>query len=114
MRAGEERRWFWWRKAIVTLLFTAYFVVVNRDGLKAQFAADDMLALHIYWQYPPLTWLATQFLMWRGYFRPMVGIFYLPIFARSGLDPGPYHVALLVLLWIGAWQVYRLARAGRR
>jgi hypothetical protein len=40
----------------------------------------------------------------------MGGIFYLPILSVWGLDPVPYHVALSIVLAIGVYLVYRLAR----
>ena len=100
-----------WRKPAIVLLFTAYFLFVARDGLKAPFAADDIQAIYTYWHPSPLRLLVSQFMLWRGYWRPMVGFFYLPIFRVWGLNPAPYHAVLLLLLWIGAYQLYRFARA---
>ncbi|HLK65943.1 MAG TPA: hypothetical protein VKU19_21055 [Bryobacteraceae bacterium] len=98
-------------KAAIVLLFTAYFLFVTHDGLHAPFAADDMQAIHIYFHPSPVRFFVSQIMLWRGYFRPMNGFFYLPLFLTRGLDPAPYHAVLLVLLWIGAYQLYRLARA---
>ena len=100
-----------WLKLAKILLFAPYFLVVAWDGLKAPFAADDMQAIHTYWHPSPLRLLTSQFLIWRGYWRPMVGFFYLPIFRVWGLNPAPYHAVLLLLLAIGAYQLYRFARA---
>ena len=58
-------------KSAIALLFTAYFLVVAWDGLGAPFSADDMLAIYTYWHPPPLRVLTSQFMLWRGYFRPM-------------------------------------------
>ncbi|HEY2011970.1 MAG TPA: hypothetical protein VGH38_00655 [Bryobacteraceae bacterium] len=99
------------RKLAVAALLVTYFFAVSWDGLKATFAADDMLAIYMYWHPSPLRFAVSHFLLWRGYFRPMVGFFYLPIFARYGLNPFPYHVVLLLLLLAGAWMMYRFARA---
>jgi len=100
-----------WLKPAIVLLFTVYFLVVTWDGLKAQFAADDMLALHFYFIPPPLRVLTSQFMLWQGYWRPMGALYYLPLYHIWGLNPFPYHVVLLLLLWIGAYQLYRFARA---
>lgn len=100
-----------WRKPVIAVLLATYFFLVSWDGLKATFAADDMLAIYMYWHPSPLRFWVSQFMLWRGYFRPMVGFFYLPLFARYGLNPLPYHILLLLLLLTGAWLMYRLARA---
>lgn len=99
------------KKAAFALAIAAYFFFVASDGLRAPFAADDMLAIYTYWHPSPLRFLVSQFLLWRGYFRPMVGFFYLPVYARYGLNPLPYHALLLLLLLLGAWLMYRLAAA---
>jgi hypothetical protein len=100
-----------WRKPATIILFLAYFLFVAWDGRKAPFAADDIQAIHTYWQPSPLRLLTSQFLLWRGYWRPMVGFFYLPIYEVWGLNPAPYHAVLLLLLAIGAYQLYRFASA---
>jgi hypothetical protein len=100
-----------WLKPAVVFLFAAYFLAVSWEGLRAPFAADDMLALYSYWHPRPLRFLVSQFMLWQGYFRPLVGLFYLPIYRFWKLNPLPYHAALLMLLAIGAWQLYRFARA---
>jgi hypothetical protein len=93
------------------LLLGAWFLFFSRDVLGVHFAPDDMMnADNFYWT-PGLGRLVySQFLIWRGYYRPMGGLFYLPILSVWGLNPVPYHVALSVVLAIGACLVYRLAR----
>jgi hypothetical protein len=63
-----------------------------------------------HWRHP---WRAVygNFLLWHDFYRPMGGWFYIPIFRVFGLEPAPFHAALLaiVLLYVGL--VYRLARA---
>ena len=78
--------------------------------MRAPFAADDLMNLAEHWRHP---WRAVygNFLLWHDFYRPMGGLFYVPIFRIFGLNPAPFHVALvaLVLLYVGL--VYRAARA---
>jgi hypothetical protein len=94
-----------------TLFLLAWFLYFSRDVLGVHFAPDDMMnADNFYWT--PGIWrlIYSQFLIWRGYYRPMGGLFYLPILSVWGLNPAPYHVALSVVLAVNVWLVYRLAR----
>lgn len=98
-------------KPTFALLLAAYFLFMTWNALKADFAADEMMAIYTYWHPSPWRLLVSQFMLWRGYFRPAGGLFYLPLFLLTGLKPGPYHIVLLMLLLAGAWQMYRFARA---
>lgn len=100
-----------WRKPLCALVFIAYFFLVSWDTLKAQFSDDEMLAIWTYWSPPPLRLLESQFMIWRGYFRPLGGLFFFPLYKVFGLNPVGFHAVLLVLLLVGAYQMYRLARA---
>jgi hypothetical protein len=56
--------------------------------------------------------LLTQFAApWRGGYRPMGALFYLPLLHGFGLDPAPYHAVMLLILLANAFLLYRLARA---
>jgi hypothetical protein len=99
-----------WRKPAVVVLIAAYFLFMSWDGLKAHFAPDEMMAIYTYWHPSPWRLLVSQFMLWRGYFRPVGGLFYLPLYWVSGLNPAPYHAVLLLLLLAGAYQMYRFAR----
>jgi len=99
-----------WRKLAFAALLAAYFFLVSWDTLKAPFTADEMMAIHIYWHPSPWRLLTSQFLLWRGYFRPLGALFYIPAFLTFGLNPVPYHALLLLLLLAGAYQMYRFAR----
>ena len=98
------------RRLLAPFLF-AWFVFFSWDGLRAHFSPDDMMNIDsFYWTPGPWRLLVSQFLLWRGYYRPMGGLFYLPILSGWGLNPLPYHVALSVVLLVNVWLAYRLAR----
>jgi len=99
------------RRLACGLLPGAWFVFFSRDVLGVRFAPDDMMNVdHFYWT--PGIWrlVYSQVLIWRGYYRPMGGLFYVPIFSIWGLNPAPYHVALALVLAANVYLVYRLAR----
>jgi hypothetical protein len=100
----------WWRKPAYAVLFAAYFFLVSWDTLKAPFAPDDMMNIWGYWHPSPWRLLVSQVMLWHGYSRPVGGLFYVPIFLASGLNPVPYHAVLLLLLLAGAYLMYRFAR----
>ena len=99
------------RRLVCGLLPLAWFLYFSRDVLGVHFAPDDMMNVdNFYWT--PGLWrlFYSQFLIWRGYYRPMGGLFYLPILSVWGLNPAPYHVALSLVLAVNVYLVYRLAR----
>jgi hypothetical protein len=96
----------WWAAALV-----AYFCWFSWDALKVKFAPDDLMNLDHYWRHSGRD-LALQFVApWNGGYRPMGGVFYLPLLHFFGLDPAPYHAAMLLVLLGNVFLVYRLARA---
>jgi hypothetical protein len=100
------------RRLCFGLLLLAWFLCFSRDVLGVHFAPDDMMNMdNFYWSPGPWRLLYSQFLIWRGYYRPMGGLFYLPILGVWGLNPAPYHVALSLVLLVSVYLVYRLARA---
>ena len=93
------------------LFLGAWFLFFSRGVLGVHFSPDDMMNMdNFYWT--PGVWrlVYSQFLIWRGYYRPMGGLFYLPIFSMWGLNPAPFHVALSLVLALNIFLVYRLAR----
>jgi hypothetical protein len=100
-----------WRKPASALFLCAWFVYFSRDVLRVHFAPDDMMNIdNFYWSPGPWRLVYAQFAIWRGYYRPMGGLFYLPILSVWGLNPAPYHVVLSLLLAANVYLVYRLAR----
>jgi hypothetical protein len=90
---------------------TAWFVYFSRDVLRVHFAPDDMMnADNFYWTPGWGRLVYSQLLLWRGYYRPMGGLFYVPIVSLWGLNPAPYHVVLSLVLAAGVFLVYRLSR----
>ena len=98
-----------WRKLAFVLLTLTYFVCFNWDGLWAQFAADDMMNMAFYWRLAPIRILLDLFMPWRGAYRPIASFFYLPLLQCFGLNPVPYHAAMLGILLGNLYLVYRFA-----
>ena len=98
-----------YRAALVAFLL-AYFLYFTYDGLRVHFAVDDIGNMAHYYRGGPLALAVSQFTLWRGDYRPMGGLFYVPILTFAGLNPVPYQAALLLILLANVYLVYRLAR----
>ena len=98
------------RRTVFAGLLLAWFFYFNWDAVNSPFGADDMMNIAAHWR--PNQWrlLYSPFLLWRDFYRPVGGLFYVPIFWKFGLNPWPFHAALLALLLINAALLYRLAR----
>lgn len=97
-------------KAAAGLFLLAWFLTFSRDVLRVQFSPDDMMNIdNFYWTPGPWRLFYSQFLLWRGYYRPMGGLFYYPIYSLAGLNPAPYHVGLTLLALVNVYLIYRLA-----
>ena len=93
------------------MFLLAWFVYFNWDALLVHFAPDDPMNLNHYWHIRFRQLLFLQFMPWRGPYRPMGGLFYRGMLHFFGLNPVPYHAAVLLVLLAIVYLVYRLARA---
>lgn len=98
------------RRVILALFLPAWFLYFTWTALSVHFAPDDMMNLAGYWRMKPLQLLAAQFLPWRGFYRPMGGLFYVPLFDAFGFNPAPYHAVILALLLANIYFAHQLAR----
>jgi hypothetical protein len=99
-----------WRKLAFALLTLAYFLYFNWNGLWVRFAADDMMNMAGSWRLPPTRILLDLSMPWRGAYRPMGSLFYLPLLKAFGLNPLPYHAVMLGILLGNLYLMYRFAR----
>ena len=99
-----------WRRLAFAAFVLVWFVYFTHDGLGVHFAVDDLGNMAHYYRGGPLALAISQFTLWRGDYRPMGGLFYVPILAVAGLNPVPYQAALLAILLVNVYLVYRLAR----
>jgi hypothetical protein len=103
------------RKLLFAALILVWFGYFTLDSLSVHFAPDDMMNMAGYWRMKPATFASSHVLLWRNFYRPMGGLFYLPLFRAFGFNPAPYHAVILAILLLNVWLVYRLAtllRAG--
>lgn len=75
-----------------------------------RFVEDDMMNMAGYWRPGPWYLVYSHFLIWRGQYRPMGGLFYVPMLQLFGLNPMPFQVLYLLLLVTNVYLVYRFAR----
>jgi uncharacterized membrane protein YfcA len=88
----------------------AYFLPLAWVGLTARFATDDPMNIAGYWNRGWEKLIAAQFLFFSSYYRPMGGLFYMPIFDVFGTNPFPYRAVLLVILGANAFLAYGAAK----
>lgn len=99
-----------WAKPAGAVALLLYFCYFSWDVVRVLFAPDDLMNLDYYWRLDPLRLLLLFIEPWRGGYRPMGGLFYMPLLRAFGLNPAPYHVAMLALLLANVYLVYRFAR----
>jgi hypothetical protein len=98
-----------WRERVFGVLVAAYFLYFVADTVRVHFAPDDMMNMATYWQLTPWRILLSLVMPWRGFYRPIAALYYVPLHYFFGLNPAPYHAVLLLLLLIGIGLTYRLA-----
>ena len=98
-------------RAAAAAALAAYFWFFSWDAVAVKFAPDDLMNLGHYWRLSGRELLAQFAAPWTGGYRPMGAAFYLPLLSAFGLNPAPYHVAMLLILLANVFLVYRLARA---
>jgi len=104
-----------WRRLAFAAFVLVWFVYFTHDGLRVHFALDEIGNIGHYWRGGRLALAVSQFTIWHGDYRPMGGLFYVPILTFAGLNPVPYQAALLAILLVNVYLVYRLAsRLGAR
>ena len=86
-----------------------WFVYFAGDMVRVHFAPDDMMNMALYWKLTPWQTVLALVTPWRGFYRPLAALYYVPLHYFFGLSPGPYHIVLLVVLLAGIGLTYRLA-----
>jgi hypothetical protein len=99
-----------WRRLAFAAFLLAYFIYFTYDGLRVHFAVDDIGNMAHYYRGGPLALGISQFTLWHGDYRPMGGLFYVPILTFAGLNPVPFQAALLAILLANVYLVYCFAR----
>jgi hypothetical protein len=98
-----------WRRLAFAAFLLAWFLYFTHDGLRVHFAVDDIGNMAHYYRGGPFALAVSQFTIWHGDYRPMGGLFYVPILTFAGLNPVPYQAALLAILLVNVYFLYRLA-----
>jgi dolichyl-phosphate-mannose-protein mannosyltransferase len=98
-----------WSFAVAVLIFIYFFWQIHL-GLTMLFAPDDMQNLYGYWIDGPLKVFRAVLICATPAYRPMGGLYYLPLFAIFGLNPVPYRIVIFVLLCVNFWLLYAIAR----
>ena len=91
-------------------LIVVYFFALAGMGLWSHWAPDDMQNLYYYWSHGVAALIRANLLFASTYYRPMGGVFYLPLYAIAGLNPAPNRIVCFLLLLLNIWLSYALAR----
>jgi hypothetical protein len=95
---------------IAACAIAVYFVVLAWPGVSMNFAPDDMQNLYTYWEPGPWKVMEASLLFATPFYRPLAGLYYLPLFHFFGLNPAPYRVVMFGLLCANVWLLYAMAR----
>jgi hypothetical protein len=98
-----------WRRLAFAVFLLAWFLYFTHDDLGVHFALDEIGNMAHYYRGGPFALALSQFTIWHGDYRPMGGLFYVPLVVLAGLNPVPYQVALLAILLVNVGLVYLLA-----
>ena len=82
-----------------------------RNSLRAGFTSDDMLNLYQAWEKPVLRLLGENLLYFSSGYRPLGALAYRLMFGVAGLNPLPFRIAVLALLLLNLYLLYRVAAA---
>lgn len=91
-------------------LIAAYLAVLVWPGFTMHFAPDDMQNLYTYWSAGVWKVIYANLLFATSFYRPMGGLFYLPMFKVFGFNPVPYRIVISILLGTNVWLLYCFAR----
>jgi len=94
---------------VVGIAILAYFLYFAIGALRSGFSPDDMMNLRYYYERGlPLTlWNNVEF--WSHAYRPMAGLYYLPVYYAFGLNPLPFRIVYLLILGANVFLSYRIA-----
>lgn len=88
----------------------AYFMYFAWDGLHAHFIHDDPANIAYYWSRGVWPLIRAEFVFFSTYYRPMGGLFYLPIYHFAGFHPVPYRALGLLIILLNIALFYRVAK----
>ncbi len=97
-------------RAGFALLILVYFAHFAGPSLGGTLNEDDPMNIYWYWSRGPWQLLRNLPLFFTTYQRPIGGVYFYSLYHFFGLDPFPYHVALVILLLINTFLAYRFGR----
>jgi hypothetical protein len=95
---------------IASIALAAYSLVFALGVLRVHFAPDDMMNLAGYWTRGLIPTLGDCLTVWTSAYRPIGGLYYLPIYYLFGLNPLPYRILILTIVCINVQLVFRFAK----
>jgi hypothetical protein len=88
------------RAQIAAFAIFIYFAWQISPGLSMHFAPDDIQNLYHYWTDGPAAVLKAVVLFASPYYRPLGGLFYLPLYSLFGFEPLAWRIVCFGLLCV--------------
>jgi Dolichyl-phosphate-mannose-protein mannosyltransferase len=95
---------------LAALCVAGYFALATWPGVLTHFAPDDMQNIYTYWSRGAWSVARANLLFATSFYRPLAGLFYLPLFRLFGFNPLPYRIVIHAVLCLNVWLLYCLAR----
>jgi hypothetical protein len=92
--------------AAILLFHFSYFVLPSLGG---RFRNDDAYNIYYFWSRGVSKLIRSIFLFFTTYYRPVGGVYFYSLYEVFGLDPLPYHIVIVILLFINVVLVYKCA-----
>jgi hypothetical protein len=92
--------------ALIVFFYFGYFVFPSLGG---RFRNDDALNIYYFWSRGVGQLIRGILLFFTTYYRPIGGVYFYSLYQMFGLDPLPYHIVIVILLFINVVLVYRCA-----
>jgi len=94
---------------LLYLAVVAYCLGLAWRAAHAHFAPDDPMNMYWYWHDGFWRVLWHNLTFWSTAYRPLGGLYYLPIYAAFGLNPVPYRIMILGIVLANAYLSCRTA-----
>jgi hypothetical protein len=98
------------KRPALLMCVLAYYLYFSWDRVHVGFAADEMMNMGFYFRLSLWRQVASWFLLWKNFYRPMGAAFYMPLFSVFGLHPRPFQIAVLIIMAVNICLLFALAR----
>ena len=102
----SKKDWIFPAGALIVFFYFCYFLL---PSLSSRFRNDDAYNIYYFWSRGTGALIKGLLLFFTTYYRPMGGVYFYSLYEIFGLNPLPYHIVIVLLLFINVVLVYRCA-----